>query len=158
VSESDYLLYPPFSAILNAIAKARSVAARNTRRFVLGADTMIEFEKSILGKPKDRDDAHRMLAAFSGQVHRVTTAVCIVHEERRIRTVFCDHADVRFKILDREAIRHYHSLVDPLDKAGAYGIQEFGDRIIESVEGEVENVMGLPRRKTMEALRACGAV
>lgn len=131
-------------ALENALRKAEEVAARFPEDLVIGADTVIEFENRILGKPEDMDDAFRMLSMFSGKTHCVTTGCAIICHSRSIRIRFAETSRVTFKSLDAETIRRYLSLVPVLDKAGAYAIQDHGEMLIESLEGSLDNVIGFP--------------
>lgn len=127
----------------NARLKASAVAHENPSTWVIGADTLVFLNDHPLGKPADRAEAAAMLAALSGCVHEVRTGVCVIDPSGR-ETMFHETTRVTFRHLDQAAIREYHALVNPLDKAGAYGIQEHGDRIIERIDGPFDNVMGLP--------------
>lgn len=131
-------------ALENALRKAEEVAARFPEDLVIGADTVIEFENRILGKPENMDDAFRMLSMFSGKTHCVTTGCAIICHSRSIRIRFAETSRVTFKSLDAETIRRYLSLVPVLDKAGAYAIQDHGEMLIESLEGSLDNVIGFP--------------
>lgn len=131
-------------ALENALRKAEEVAARFPEDLVIGADTVIEFENRILGKPENMDDAFRMLSIFSGKTHCVTTGCAIICHSRSIRIRFAETSRVTFKSLDAETIRRYLSLVPVLDKAGAYAIQDHGEMLIESLEGSLDNVIGFP--------------
>lgn len=134
-------------ALENALRKAEEVAARFPEDLVIGADTVIEFENRILGKPEDMDDAFRMLSMFSEKTHCVTTGCAIICHSRSIRIRFAETSRVTFKSLDAETIRHYLSLVPVLDKAGAYAIQDHGEMLIESLEGSLDNVIGFPTER-----------
>ena len=134
-------------ALENALRKAEEVAARFPEDLVIGADTVIEFENRILGKPENMDDAFRMLSIFSGKTHCVTTGCAIICHSRSIRIRFAETSRVTFKSLDAETIRRYLSLVPVLDKAGAYAIQDHGEMLIESLEGSLDNVIGFPTER-----------
>lgn len=134
-------------ALENALRKAEEVAARFPEDLVIGADTVIEFENRILGKPEDMDDAFRMLSMFSRKTHCVTTGCAIICHSRSIRIRFAETSRVTFKSLDAETIRRYLSLVPVLDKAGAYAIQDHGEMLIESLEGSLDNVIGFPTER-----------
>lgn len=134
-------------ALENALRKAEEVAARFPEDLVIGADTVIEFENRILGKPENMDDAFRMLSIFSGKTHYVTTGCAIICHSRSIRIRFAETSRVTFKSLDAETIRRYLSLVPVLDKAGAYAIQDHGEMLIESLEGSLDNVIGFPTER-----------
>ena len=134
-------------ALENALRKADEVAARFPEDLVIGADTVIEFENRILGKPGNSDDAFRMLSLFSGRTHSVTTGCAIRCLSRNIRVRFAETSRVTFKSLEPETIRRYLSLVPVLDKAGAYAIQDHGEMLVESLEGSLDNVIGFPTER-----------
>ncbi len=136
----------------NARNKALEVAARFPEAVVLGADTLVWLDGSALGKPSDPDDARRMLRALAGRVHEVVTGVHLVRLESRQQVEFHETTHVRFRCLDEETIETYLSVVDVMDKAGAYALQECGEMIVEAVEGSRSNVVGLPVRRTLTAL------
>jgi len=136
---------------LNASLKAEAVAKDHTDALVIGSDTLVFIDQTPLGKPADLQEAKAMLRRLSGRTHRVCTAVCIVAPGGD-RRVFHDTTEVRFKELSDGDIEAYIGLANPLDKAGAYGIQEQGDLIIEGIEGRFDTVMGLPVDPVMEAL------
>ena len=136
-------------ALLNALRKARAASRRRGHHrgeLVLGADTLVTLDGAIFGKPRDRGEAIAMLGRLQNRTHVVFTGVALVRG--RACELFAVATRVTFKRMNRPAIEEYLSLIDPLDKAGAYAAQEHGDRIIASVEGSWTNVMGLP----MEAL------
>lgn len=136
----------------NARLKAIAVAVENPGAWVIGADTLVFLDGHPLGKPADRAEAAAMLDALSGRVHQVRTGVCVVDPSGR-ETTFHEITHVTFRHLDESAIRAYHALVDPLDKAGAYGIQEHGVSIVEGIDGPFDNVMGLPVRRLVALLK-----
>ena len=133
--------------------KAREVASlpRAKGRTVLGADTVVALDGEILGKPKDEADAYRMLSALSGRTHEVYTGVCVVTPTGEVR-VEADCTRVRFRTLTREAILAYIATGSPMDKAGAYGIQDGG--LVESIDGSFTNVVGLPKELCAKMLGA----
>lgn len=124
--------------------------------FIISADTMVVLNKKIYGKPKNEADAIRMLKELSGQKHFVVTAVTVLDSDTR--KVFTDIVKtfVTFQNLSDELIQNYVHNQKPLDKAGAYGIQEMGNEFIKSVEGDLENVIGLPTFKVKELLGKAG--
>jgi len=122
--------------------KAEAVAARHPEDCVIGADTVVVIDGQILEKPKDHEDAKRMLRLLSGREHRVITGVCIVCGDRR--RVFSQETAVRFFPLGDEEIARYVATGEPMDKAGAYGIQAFGALLVEGITGDYFNVVGLP--------------
>lgn len=145
-------------AQVNAYRKARAVARRFPDALVIGADTMVYLDRDtrLFGKPTSHRDAADMLKALSGRVHAVITGVCLLHLRERHRRVFTDWTDVQFHPLTAAQIRAYLRLIDPLDKAGAYAIQEHGDRIIAALFGSYSNVVGLPLERLREELKAFG--
>ena len=139
---------------LNAVLKARAVPVDGA--WVIGADTLVQVGGRVLGKPRDLSDAREMLRTLSGREHEVRTGVCVVDPEGAAHA-FQEITRVRFHELDEAAIDAYFARVDPLDKAGAYGIQEHGERIVAGIDGDYDNVVGLPVRRLLGLLRACGA-
>jgi septum formation protein len=118
---------------------------------LITADTMVWCKNEFLGKPKDEDDARRMLRLLSGCTHEVITGMCL--RNTRKTSLVSTLTRVRFRQLDEEEISYYLSTYQPYDKAGAYGIQEWiGYAAIESIEGSYYNVMGLPIQRLYRAL------
>lgn len=120
-------------------------------RPVLAADTTLEFDGEIIGKPADTEDAKRILRRLSGRTHRVLTAVAIAHEER-IETAL-SVSTVEFAAMDEREIRRYVATGEPMDKAGAYGIQGHAARFVRNISGSYSGVMGLPLFETGELLK-----
>ena len=134
----------------NAMRKAEAVAKLNPQALVIGADTVIRFEGETIGKPADLEDAKRILARLSGRTHDVATGVCVRCVEAGILVRFEEATHVRFRTLTHEIIDKYVQDVNVLDKAGAYAIQEHGEDIIESIDGSLTNVIGLPVERLKE--------
>jgi len=133
----------------------RAVDMRHLLRFpVLGADTVVELDGAILGKPADRADADAMLTRLSGREHHVHTAVAVQHEDRM--EVRLSSSLVRFAALDAVAITRYLETGEYLGKAGAYAIQGRAAAFVEHVEGSYSGIMGLPLYDTAVLLRAFG--
>lgn len=142
------------AAQVNAYRKTRAVAKKLPDALVIGADTLVHLDEKLFGKPADLAQAYEMLEQLQGRTHQVTTAVCLLHLRERRQRIFAEDTMVTFRKLDAPKIRRYLSRVNPLDKAGAYGIQEGGEMIIERIEGSYTNVVGLPvERLTMELER-----
>lgn len=135
-----------------AVAKATEVSLRHPGALTIGADTVVALENRIYGKPADMTEAVRMLKEFSGREHRVVTGVAFVQDGRELRS-WCSVTQVRFQELTEERIQEYFALVNPLDKAGAYGIQEHGRMLVESIRGLYSNVVGFPIEEVMNELR-----
>lgn len=122
--------------------KAEDAAARRPGAVVIAADTLVVCGGSVLGKPNDEEDAFRMLRSLSGTAHTVFTGVTAMRGGDAITRV--DSAAVRIRSLTGAQIRAYIATGEPMDKAGAYGIQERGAALVERVEGDFYTVMGLP--------------
>lgn len=137
----------------NAAAKADVVAARRPGSVVIAADTLVLLGETVLSKPADLADAARMLAELSGKSHEVFTAVAIRDLSKNRHFDLTVTTKVHFKTLSDEAMADYHARIDPLDKAGAYAAQEHGELIIESIEGSMSNVVGLPMDEVAAVLR-----
>jgi nucleoside triphosphate pyrophosphatase len=129
---------------VNAYRKARWVAKKFPDALVLGADTLVHLEARMFGKPATLENAYEMLEQLQGRTHHVVTAVCLLHLRNHKQGVFSESTAVTFRPLDAVKIRRYLNKVNPLDKAGAYAIQEEGDQIVEKISGSYTNVVGLP--------------
>lgn len=147
----DASIAPEKLCEMNAALKAEAIAAIRPDSVVIGADTLVFIDGEPLGKPADLDEARAMLRRLAGRVHAVCTGVCVIFPGGR-RELFHDTTEVTFRPLDEAAIEDYLTVANPLDKAGAYGIQEYGERIIAGISGSFENVMGLPVEMVMRAL------
>lgn len=137
-------------ALANAYRKARAVAVRHPAALVIGADTLVYLGSELFGKPADRADAIRMLARLQGRAHEVVTGICLLQIAAGRKRSFVEVTAVRFRTLSRGEIEKYLGRINPLDKAGAYAIQESGELIVERIEGSYSNVVGFP----MERVRA----
>ena len=137
---------------LNAHRKARAVAKKIPDDLVLAADTLVFLDGEIFGKPRNLADARRMLARLQGRTHQVVTGVCLLHLRAHRERIFAVSTDVLFHPLDDRQIRNYLAKINPLDKAGAYAIQESGELIISEVSGSYSNVVGLPVEKLRQEL------
>ena len=135
---------------VNAQRKAMSVAERYPDHLVLGADTLVFLDGEPLGKPADLAEARAMLGRLAGRVHEVITGVCLVHQRATRVRLLAETTHVKFLPLTAADIEDYLGRVHVLDKAGAYAVQEHGERIVATVEGSFSNVVGLP----VEAVRA----
>jgi len=150
----DPALPPEEAAVEVARAKAREIAARFPENCVVGADTIVAVGEEILGKPKDKAQAAAMLRALSGRSHFVLTGVCLLKNGEEIS--FCQKTKVHFYPLSDEEIRAYIDSGEPMDKAGAYGIQGLGCVLVESIEGDYFNVMGFPVARVVREIRRLG--
>ncbi|MGD0057807.1 MAG: Maf family protein [Verrucomicrobiia bacterium] len=147
---------PDVVAMQNAQRKARAVAGRHPHAMVIGADTIVVLDGKIFGKPRDCADAARMLGQLAGRRHEVITGVCLVHRSLDTELVFADTTRVWMRNLEPAEIAEYHARIDPLDKAGAYAIQEHGEGIVERIEGSYNNVIGFPTERLQATLKRLG--
>jgi septum formation protein len=140
-----------------AFIKAKDVAARVERdKIILGADTIVCKDDVLLGKPLSKDNAFTMLKELSGSIHKVITGICVI--DNRDGTIHQDYEEttVYFKNLTDEEIWHYIHTGEPLDKAGAYGIQGLGGLFVKKIDGCYFNVVGLPVYKLYSLLGKMG--
>jgi septum formation protein len=142
------------AAQINAYRKARVVSKKHPDAVTLGVDTVVALGPVIFGKPATLAEAEQMLLALGGKTHLVVTGVCLIHLRAHRQKTFFEQTIVTFRPLTAEQVRQYHSEVDPLDKAGAYGIQEKGEALVTSVSGSLSNVIGLPLERLEEELAA----
>ena len=133
--------------------KAMHIASQHADRLVIGADTIIVFHDQMLGKPRDMEHAYEMLQTLCGTSHEVLTgvAICRTGESPLCENWVCS-TSVTFKPLTLEEIKEYCALINPLDKAGAYAIQEYAYMILEELSGLHSNVIGLPIEQVTEKL------
>ncbi len=127
-----------------ALEKARSVARDNPQALVLGADTIVCKDDALLGKPRDAAHAAQMLRTLSGAEHQVITAVALTCAESQKSITRHAQSSVHFRTLSEQEIQDYIASREPLDKAGAYGIQGRGGKFVEKLQGPYDNVVGLP--------------
>ena len=139
---------------LNAHRKARAVAKKHPDALVLGADTLVFLDNEIMGKPDNLTEAKRMLTRLQGQTHQVVTGISLIHLRAHRERTFVASTDVTFRPLTAGQIDEYLAKVNPLDKAGAYAIQEHGDLIVAEISGSYSNVVGLPIERVEEELEA----
>lgn len=159
VPEADERFDPSLGAaeIVAQIAREKAAAARALTAeddLVITADTMVFLDDARLGKPRDEADALRMLTALSGRRHTVRTGVTVRRGDRLI--CFTAATDVYFRAASERELRAYIRTGEPMDKAGAYGVQGLGALLVERIDGDFFNVMGLPLLPLAEALRAFG--
>src|SRR5690554_5852914 len=139
-----------------AARKAGEIAGLHPDALVIAADTIVVAEKQILDKPGDEEDARRMLSFLSGRWHEVYTGVALVKAAEKKRLVDYERTRVKFRPLSREEIDRYIRSGEPMDKAGAYGIQGLGAVLVERIEGCFFNVVGLPLAKLTLMLKEFG--
>lgn len=145
-----------------SLSKALSVLDNNNQgtdlfllknSLIISADTVVVFNNKIFGKPKDKKQAKKMLQQLSGNTHFVVTAISVIDTETKKSISKLTKTYVTFQNLSDELIDKYINEKQPLDKAGAYGIQEMGEEFIKKVDGELDNVIGLPTKTLIEILK-----
>ena len=139
-----------------ARGKASVVAEREPNAVVIAADTIVVVDGDILGKPRDEAEARAMLRRLSGRQHVVLTAVAVARDGVIVSDV--ESVDVTFRTLSEADITRYIATREPMDKAGAYGIQGYGATIVERVDGDYFAVMGLPLNRLARLLESLGLV
>ena len=152
----DPSLSPESQALALAARKSRAVAAGAPGALVLGADTIVVLNGEMLGKPRDDDDAFRMLRGLSGHDHQVITGVALVDVGSSIEVASAASTTVRFRRLSDDDIARYVASGEPRDKAGGYAIQGLGATLIAGFDGCFTNVVGLPLCETSRLLEAAG--
>lgn len=152
--KADFGLPPSEIVKKLALQKAQNVSVYcKPEEIILAADTMVVFCDSVFGKPSDEQEARKMLSRLSGNTHEVYTGFCIMNTKSgRVYTDF-ECTQVTFMSLSDEEIENYIRTGEPMDKAGAYGIQGMGALFIEKINGDYFNVMGLPLCKLGKALK-----
>lgn len=158
--ESAVVQWPPEEHVLeSSMGKAMDVAVDISEGIIIGADTIVVVDDAILGKPENPDDARRMLRLLSGRSHFVYTGLCVCEMVRGMAARClrdCVRTEVRFGDLSDETIDGYVATGEPLDKAGAYGIQERGSVLVEGIAGDYFNVVGLPVYRLSRMLSELG--
>lgn len=143
---------PKDAVIMLARQKAEEIAAVHKNEVVVSADTIVVIDNKILGKPHDEAHAAEMLRTLSGRMHTVYTGVCVIFEDGASES-FAERTDVEFYPLTEDEIHDYIASGEPMDKAGAYGIQERGALLVKQISGDFYNVMGLPVAKLARVLK-----
>ncbi|GAW93317.1 MAF protein [Calderihabitans maritimus] len=157
VTEDKELLGTPSElACQLAMAKALSVGEQLRDSLVLGADTLVVHRGTVLGKPRTKEEAARMLLQLQGDMHEVITGVALIHLESRKKSIFHVTTRVFFKPLTEREIWAYVASGEPMDKAGGYGIQGLGAALVEKIEGCYFNVVGLPLGRLVEEFKKFG--
>jgi len=141
-----------------ALDKAFSIARRCPDDLVLGSDTVIEIDGTLVGKPRDLDDAGTMLRQLRGRSHHVHTALALIHEAAYVTVVRVETALVLMTPFTDQELGRYLETKESLGKAGAYSIQGEGARFIEKIEGDYPTIVGLPLRQTADLLEQQGVV
>jgi septum formation protein len=139
---------------INAYRKARFVSKHHPDGLVMGVDTLVALGPKVFGKPANYDEAREMLFELQGRTHQVATGVCLICLRSHHQKIFAEITDVTFRSLTRRDIDQYLAKINPLDKAGAYAIQEHGDDIVRTIDGSFSNVVGLPLERVHKELAA----
>ena len=159
VDESTVRMTSPESYVkILAEQKAQDIARQYPDNYVIGADTIVLMDGTILGKPRSRDEARHMLARLSGKTHQVLTGFAVCCTARSYSYSDTVKTDVRFKTLAPEEIEWYIHTPEPFDKAGAYAIQGLGTILVKSINGSYTNVVGLPVCEVIELLLKEGVI
>ena len=160
IDESVSYKYRPLKAVKEiAYRKGKAILekADDPGDVIITADTIVVLGREIIGKPKDKEDAIKMLHKLSGRTHIVYTAYYITHQGKEI--LHYDESFVKFNKLDDGLITKYVDTGSPLDKAGAYGLQDNNEfPIVKSVRGSIKNVIGFPTEKIIKDLKKIGAI
>ena len=136
--------------------KLEQIAKDNKNEFILAADTVVELNGKIFGKPKDMEEAFKFLKALSGNIHKVITAYVFKNISKNILIKEVVVSEVKFLELNNEIINWYLDTGEPFDKAGAYGIQGYGRILVEKINGDYYSIMGFPISNFLENLRKIG--
>ena len=137
---------------INALAKGQAVAPLEKNKIIIASDTVVTVNGKILGKPQDAAEAGSMLMSLAGNSHWVYSSVAIIHSDTGACLVDVDKTEVFFSAVDKADVQKYIATGEPMDKAGAYGIQEKGALLVEKICGDYYTVMGLPLHKLKELL------
>jgi len=157
IDETPFPDEDPVAHVLRlAEGKAREVASRVDGRFFIGADTIVLCDREIMGKPRDPEDARRMLRKLSGRAHQVITGYAVIDKKSNRNISETVSTDVSFKKLTDKEIDAYVLTGCPMDKAGAYAIQGGAAYMVERIDGSYTNVVGLPLCEVVESLRGFG--
>ncbi len=143
----DYNLSPKHLAEYLSQKKAKKVSETHNNKIIIGADTVVYINKTIYGKPRNKDENYRMLKTISGKTHKVVTGVSIIHEKKGIQKTFSQITKVSVRKIPNDEILYYIDNFTTLDKAGGYGIQDWFSVWIKKIDGCYYNVMGLPLSK-----------
>lgn len=136
-----------------AYEKALDVANDNEESLVIGADTIVVINNQILGKPKNEEEAYDMIKLLSGKTHYVITGFALINLSLNKKVIDCEVSQVTFKELSEECIKDYLNTKESLDKAGAYGIQGYGGLLVNNIQGDYFNIVGLPISKISDCLK-----
>lgn len=136
-----------------AFEKCIDIAAKHRESLVIGADTVVVLDDIILGKPKDIDEAIAMITQLSGKTHQVITGISLINLSANKKIIDYVVSNVKFKDLSAKDIKDYIQTNESLDKAGAYGIQGYGALLVEEIQGDYFNIVGLPISRLSDLLK-----
>ena len=136
-----------------AFEKGIDIASRQKSDLVISADTIVVLDNTILGKPKDEIEARKMITSLSGRTHQVITGISLINLDNNKKIIDYVISNVKFKKLSEEDINDYIRTRESLDKAGAYGIQGYGDLLVEEIQGDYFNIVGLPISRLSDLLK-----
>ena len=136
-----------------AFEKCIDIASRQKSDLVISADTIVVLDNTILGKPKDEIEARKMITSLSGRTHQVITGISLINLDNNKKIIDYVISNVKFKKLSEEDINDYIRTRESLDKAGAYGIQGYGALLVEEIQGDYFNIVGLPISRLSDLLK-----
>ena len=136
-----------------AFEKGIDIAFRQKSDLVISADTIVVLDNTVLGKPKDEIEARKMITSLSGRTHQVITGISLINLDNNKKIIDYVISNVKFKNLSEEDINDYIRTKESLDKAGAYGIQGYGALLVEEIQGDYFNIVGLPISKLSDLLK-----
>lgn len=136
-----------------AFEKGIDIASRQKSDLVISADTIVVLDNTILGKPKDEIEARKMITSLSGRTHQVITGISLINLDNNKKIIDYVISNVKFKNLSEEDINDYIRTKESLDKAGAYGIQGYGALLVEEIQGDYFNIVGLPISRLSDLLK-----
>lgn len=133
--------------------KGIDIASRQKSDLVISADTIVVLDNTVLGKPKDEIEARKMITSLSGRTHQVITGISLINLDNNKKIIDYVISNVKFKNLSEEDINDYIRTKESLDKAGAYGIQGYGALLVEEIQGDYFNIVGLPISRLSDLLK-----
>lgn len=136
-----------------AFEKGIDIASKRKSDLVISADTIVVLDNTVLGKPKDEEEAKTMITSLSGKTHQVITGISLINLENNKKIIDYVISNVKFKKLSENDINDYIKTKESLDKAGAYGIQGYGALLVEEIQGDYFNIVGLPISKLSDLLK-----
>jgi len=144
-------IYVQELALIKATAVCKNIKKQDA--LIISADTVVCCDKKVLGKPKNADEARKMLSLLSGKCHSVYSGICVMNSNNMYSVLNFVETKVYFRNLSDDLIENYINTNEPFDKAGAYGIQGLGALLVDKIEGDFFNVVGLPISKLMQVLK-----